>query len=280
MTLVVVRADDETPADLTGQPLIPVEAKSAPADARTILDSALRDFDKAVSLQNHRSDEAKALYRSALAGFESLLTDGRKNGYLYYNIANTYMRLGDVGRAIANYRRAHQLIPGDPDVARNLAFARTLCELRVEPKPTTAILRTILFWHFEYSPAARTKVAIAAYALFWTVMLVMLFLKRRVPALVGTAVVLGIVAAAAGGSVLYESSGRAHDLEGVIVADEAVLRKGNGEAYDPQLDRPLPEGVEFQILETRAGGGGETWHHIELPDGNDGWLRADQIETF
>lgn len=245
---------------------------AAAADPRAVLELSLRQYDQAVALPNPKSAEAKALFHAALSGFESLVKSGRRNGHLYYNIGNTHMRLGEIGPSIANYLRAERLLPGDPDIRRNLAFARSLCELRIEPKATTAILQTLLLWHYETSPSTRSSVALGAYALFWAVLFVMLFMRRRIPALVAVCVVLGIVSAATGISVAVQSSPGWAERTGVVIAHEAVLRKGNGEAYEPQLDRALTEGVEFRILESRPSGSGETWHHVELADGKDGWL--------
>jgi len=53
------------------------------------------------------------------------------------------------------------------------------------------------------------------------------------------------------------------------------VRKGNGEGYAPQFEQPLHEGVEFTILEQRGG-----WMHIELTDGNSGWVRQREVELF
>ena len=63
--------------------------------------------------------------------------------------------------------------------------------------------------------------------------------------------------------------------EGVLVTDEVVVHKGNGEAYGPQFEQPLHEGVEFKVAELRAG-----WIHIELADGNQGWVREREVELF
>ena len=258
-------------------------ADAAALQARSpqdVLEAALRDYDRAVAMPQQRGDEAVTLYRSALDGFQSVADRGVRNGHLFYNIANTHMRLGDVGRAIVNYRRAERLAPSDNDIRRNLAHARSLREVRIDPPATTAILRSLLFWHYEVSPTARAAAAIGAYAGFWFLLFVMLVRKRRVPALVGFAVVLGISAAALGASVGWEMYTSDHEREGVIVARQAVLRKGNGEAYEPQINRPLPAGVEFRILESRESADGTLWRRIELPDGIDGWLRDDQIEAI
>ena len=57
---------------------------------------------------------------------------------------------------------------------------------------------------------------------------------------------------------------------GVIVAEEVVVRKGNGESYTPQLPQPLHAGTEFIVLEERG-----SWLAIQLDNGISGWIRRD-----
>ena len=64
-----------------------------------------------------------------------------------------------------------------------------------------------------------------------------------------------------------ELGGRA--LEGVVLADDVVVRKGNSEGFEPRFEQPLHEGVEFRVIEQRP-----DWLSIELPDGKTGWIRA------
>jgi SH3-like domain-containing protein len=64
-------------------------------------------------------------------------------------------------------------------------------------------------------------------------------------------------------------------VEGVLVANDVVVRKGNGEGYDPKFRQPLHEGVEFKVIERRGG-----WLRIELADGNQGWVRVREVELL
>jgi uncharacterized protein YgiM (DUF1202 family) len=52
------------------------------------------------------------------------------------------------------------------------------------------------------------------------------------------------------------------------VAEEVVVRKGNGESYTPQLPQPLHAGTEFIVLEERG-----SWLAIQLDNGISGWIR-------
>lgn len=247
---------------------------------RVILRNALSNFDEAVALQNHAGPRAQSLYRAAQSDFEALIRDGIVNGRLNYNLANTHMRLGQIGKAIINYRRAQQLSPGDLNIKRNLAFARSLCQVQIPPTAAGAVAETIFFWHFETSPFARTRVALAAYSLCWILLCIRLFSRRGKSVWGWSALSAAVLALGAGASVTWDMTASRYRTEGVIIAQETLLRKGNGEAYPPQLDRPLTEGVEFTVREARTDADENVWYYVELRDGKDGWLRADLTEVL
>jgi hypothetical protein len=85
-------------------------------------------------------DRANQLYQQtkfseARDAYESILHSGLVSGELYYNLANTYYKLGNLGMAILNYERAHRLMPNDDDVNHNLQLANLLITDRIEPTP-------------------------------------------------------------------------------------------------------------------------------------------------
>lgn len=246
------------------------------SDPAGVLHDALADFDAAVALKDHASPAAQRLYRQSASGFQALVDSGIRNGRLYYNLANAQLRLGEIGHAIVNYRRALRLMPGDANIRRNLGFARELCETQIPQMTTSAILETVFYWHFQTSNAGRMQFGLAAYVVFWILMMAGLFVRRRMPALLWTTRLVGAFALVLAVSVTWERLAATHRNEGALIADHVVLRKGNGANYDPQLETPLSEGVEFRLLETREDLDGHTWYYIELSDGTDGWLRGDQ----
>jgi tetratricopeptide (TPR) repeat protein len=63
-------------------------------------------------------------YAEAATAYEQILAQGIESGAVQYNLGNAYLKAGDVGRAVLAYERARRLIPGDPDLAANLGFAR------------------------------------------------------------------------------------------------------------------------------------------------------------
>jgi tetratricopeptide (TPR) repeat protein len=238
-----------------------------------LLDEAQRAFDRGVELRQASPAEAASSFRQAADKFQLIVDSGLRNGRLYYNLANACLESGRLGRAIANYRRAARLLPGDGRVEHNLNYARSLRRDQIEAAGQQAFLHTLFFWHYGTSPRLRYVPAVALYVLFWLLMIARTFVRRwrwryvLVPVLV-VWVVLGC-------SVAVEAYQRSTSLAGVLVADEVVVRKGNGEGFEPQFKQALHEGLEFAVLERR-----HDWLLIELPDGKTGWVRADQAELI
>jgi len=258
----------------------PLSTDDSPPAREAVLRQALADFDAAVAMKGRDAAEAERLYRQALAGFESLLQSGLRNGGLYYNLANTYLRLGEVGRAVVNYRRALRWMPGDERARANLETARRMCRVRIPPPATSEAVATLFFWHVGTSLAARVQAGLAAYALFWLIMLARLPAGRRAPWLKWPALAAGLLALVLAASVAWDLTARQYRIEGVVVAESTELRKGNGDYYEPQLEQPLSAGVEFRLLESRPDVDGAQWYFVELPDGKKGWLRADAADII
>lgn len=66
--------------------------------------------------ENGRYAEAAGLYLN-------LIRSGYESGNLYFNLGNTYFKLGRRGLAVLYYEKAKRLIPHDADLKANLAYA-------------------------------------------------------------------------------------------------------------------------------------------------------------
>src|SRR5688500_8636546 len=66
----------------------------------------------------------KGDYAGAAAGYQSVVQSGKASAEVYFNLGNAHFKNGQIGKAIASYRRAQELTPRDPDIRANLNFAR------------------------------------------------------------------------------------------------------------------------------------------------------------
>lgn len=253
----------------------PLSAQSASfsGDPRSFLERALSDFDEGVALSDSAPDKAADRLRAAAEGFESVARSGGAGGALYYNLGNAYLRLGRLGMAIANYRRAERLIPGDGNLESNLAYARGHRRNQIEAAGSKTVLRTLFFWHYRLPLRTRFLIAATLYVAFWLVLIVRPYLRQVGLGLAAAVLAVGWITFGASAGVSWGLESR--ERQGVITADEVVVRKGNGENYDPEFKQLFYDGVEFTVRERRG-----DWLKIELPDGGKGWIRAEQAELL
>lgn len=230
------------------------------------LEQANRAFEQALASPTPQA--AQGYYQQVIAGYEQLIAAGIHNARLYDNLGNAYFRLNDLGRAILYYRRGLRLEPGNRQIQANLSYARSQRVDQIDVSSQRSLLQQLFFWHNELSVQTQWILALTGYCLVWSWAFAHLFWRR-------TALLWGVAGAAFlclvfAGSTLLTHYHNTTSRAGVIVAEEVVMRKGNGESYTPQLPQPLHAGTEFVGLEARG-----SWLAIQLDNGISGWIRRD-----
>jgi len=223
-------------------------------------------FRKALELDRRDPALAKDYYSRAIMHFEYLVNEGKvRNGKLFYNIGNAYFRLGDLGRAILNYKRAELYIPNDPNLKQNLEYARSRRADRIERSQKEKVYKTLFFLHYDLPSKVKMLVFAVSFGLIWLAAVVRLFVP--VSGLKVMIIIFSIVAAIFFASLVVEDVNLSRRPQGVILVDEVVARKGDAETYQPAFKEPLHSGTEFFLLETREG-----WLHIQLDNGATCWI--------
>ena len=70
-------------------------------------------------LQKANTEYSKADYLQAIQTYSSIIETSGYSANILYNLANSYAQIGQTGKAIALYHRAHNLEPSDPDILGN-----------------------------------------------------------------------------------------------------------------------------------------------------------------
>ncbi len=225
-------------------------------------------FYKANSLYEQRE------YEKASQEYAKILDIDAESGPLYFNIGNTFFKMGKTGHAILAYKKAQRLMPGDSDLKSNLAYAESLTEdSALQALPQNRMAWLFKFPFREYSLNTVSIILIALY-----LMLIAMFLmgiintvfKRRMtilfyPVLIGFLLTLGAFSFR-----YYDEEILSH---GVVVAKEAECK------YEP-IDKSnnyftLKEGQEVLVLKTRNG-----WRRIRRLDGKLAWVKSDAVEEI
>jgi hypothetical protein len=243
------------------------------------LSAAQAAYDRGMELQASDPDAALAQFRQARDGFQAVVDAGAENGPLLYNLGNAQLQTGETGAAIGSYLRAQRFTPGDGRLQANLAHARSLVKDRLDLGSGLLLEDVARWWHL-LSQRSRLTLAVSLWLVAWGVVVTMLLadparlpttLRRMGVPAAWCCGVLGVVLLA---TVVVDANASVWRPVGVTVADQVVVRKGNGDGFSPAFAEPLSQGVEFRVLEERPG-----WLHIRLSNGKTGWIKSVTAST-
>jgi tetratricopeptide (TPR) repeat protein len=211
-------------------------------------------------------------YTAAAKEYEELQQSGLASGNLYFNLANAYFKAGQKGKAILNYERARRLIPGDPDLSANLAYAQSL---------TGADACSPALWQVVVFPLSHR---VATHRLVWatsgmyTLLLLVLAGYRLWPArprslvyaATGLAVLVLITSTSLAQQVLTDDW---QPRAVVISSGEAPTRFEPAE--NGTVHFVLKEGSLVRVVETR-----DNWIEVARCDGRRGWIEKSAVEEL
>ena len=215
-------------------------------------------------------------FEGALASYLRLVEAGFESGEVYYNIGNTYFKLGDVAPSILYYERARRLLPGDEDVQANLDLARSLTVDEIEPLPRFWLFSAVEWW-VGLLPRTFLIAVVAASYLVGTGVVLLLVLKRG-----AQVAVWGRRIASASGVVflILGLNLAVRELE-LGQAQEAVVLQPQVDVLSAPLDDEtltiftVHEGTKVRI--DRLSG---EWAEVALEDGRVGWVPVGVLETI
>ena len=211
----------------------------------------------------------KGDYAAAAEHFGAIAEAGVRNGELYYNLGNTYLKMGELGRARLWYERAARLLPRDPD----LNFNRDYAASRVKDAGEEAhggISKVLFFWYFLLDARTLRWMALGANALFWILLAIRRIIGRRWLSVgTGSLAVLALVLLVSVG-VHY---GQERFLRyGVVIPEQISVRSGLTEKSTELF--VLHAGTRVRIDAQRPEG-----FRIRFSDGKIGWVRQGDLEA-
>lgn len=203
---------------------------------------------------------ARPQFIEAAKGYDAEWQAGDHSPALATNRSRAHALAGDLPGAILAARSGLKETPYDVDLTAQLERLRNSVVYPADTHPERASgLRTRLSpWDLFAAAAAGVLAVVVGVARLFTTRD-----RWAIPAMIGGGVLLALVAAA--GWQLHREA--AAEPEVLVVFRPTVLRKGNGDTYDPRLDAPLPRGAEVAVRLRRGG-----WVQVELPGGVVGWL--------
>lgn len=207
-------------------------------------------------------------YELAIGLLRRLAESGFDGGHLHFNLGNAYLRNGELGHAVASYRRAAIRLPRDEDVRANLAFSRKSTKDALSPPEPSAFLSTLFFWHYGLSLSELQMVVLSLNLLFWSVWAIRLF-QQDSEVLRWIFILLLVLLVATAGSLFVHNF---FPLQVAVVVPQEIEART---APDPDsvVRFKLHAGTEVKVKDRRTG-----WLRIVLPDGQQGWVEEQWTE--
>jgi hypothetical protein len=245
----------------------------AAADWDRVLDGANAEFERGVQARNDEAAARQHFYQAAIAygqlTGQGLFGFGQTPG-LRRMEGTSWLLAGDVPRAIHFYHEGLRLNPDDEQLLRALEYARSrvlfaspeeraaLTPPREEFRGVRLLLRRWGIWLI-----AVTNVLAWAALARWV--------ATRRPLMMASFALLFILTVVIVVVSMVDHQ-RRHDTESTqieVLFRAEVLRRGDGRAFLPRREAPLPAGTEVRKIEMRG-----EWVQVELADGTAGWLPA------
>lgn len=229
---------------------------------------AQKTFEQALE----KTGEEKQLEMLKAAGIFQRIVEKNdvENGYLYYNIGNSYFEAGLKGKALLFYEKAQRFIPRYKDLKYNMEQVKSELKLPVPPKKWYDTLKeSLFFWHYLLGYSGKQILFFSVFSFFWVTLLVGFFIKHLfVRALIILSLLGGILTGASYGAGYYNNFIK---VRGIVIERSAETRKGPGYSYEKFYEQNLPEGTAFEVLEEVG-----EWIKVEVGAGDQFWISKDE----
>ena len=228
-----------------------------------------------VVFENANTAYNNAKYEKAVSLYKEILDQGEHSAALYYNLANCYYRLNNVGESVFYYEKAQLLNPNDQDIKVNAAFAQNMAIDAVELLPQTQLthMKNSFFNSFSTEGWAILAVILAwLFALF-----IGLYLWNKAPFLKRTFFILAILSSlllVSSISISFmKSSTEESTIYGILFSEKIdVWAEPNSRSEVLFL---LHEGTKVQLLDAL-----QEWQKIKIANGSEGWIKGGNIRSL
>lgn len=229
----------------------------------------------AITKANADAEFSKGNYQQAVADYEELLKKG-ESAELYFNLGNSYYRLGNITQSVIAYERAQRLAPADRDITYNLEFVRSKTIDNIVPVDEMFFISW--YWSLVNSCGVDGWARMAVVSFVLALVMALQFLLGRSEWMRKT----GFYAAMLLAFVFVMSNLFAwHQKQAFERRDKAVVVTPTINVKSTPSDTGtdafvIHEGTSVTITDSTM----KDWFSITLANGKEGWLKRSQVEVI
>lgn len=210
---------------------------------------------------------AKGKFADAASAYEKILQSGASSANLLFNDGNAEFKSGNLGKAIAAFRRAEMLAPRDSEIRANLNFVRNQVQ--------DATVRESR-WQNWLGNFSLNEWTMFAAILFWLTFILLATkqirpaLAPKIRGLTNALILLTILCVCIFG---IEVENHFSNSTAIVISPQTQVRSGPFD--DAQNSFAVRDGAELSVLDRH-----DDWVQIADGAGKSGWLNKSQIEIL
>ncbi|NRA63504.1 MAG: hypothetical protein HRU19_03425 [Pseudobacteriovorax sp.] len=208
---------------------------------------------------------------TAVSVYQDLFDSGHKNGYLLFNLGNSYYKQQSLGKALAAYQSAKVLIPRDVNLEKNIAIISN--ELSLNEELTPFRLEKKLSMADWLSPRETAHLATFLWVAACLLILVYKLLLPTRTVLFYAGLCLSSLSIYLAGWLAANEWRNVHHFAAVDTTEAPVL--GSPSRENAVVLFNVKEGQPLSIVRKEG-----AWYEIELHTGKRGWLSEDEVAHF
>jgi len=210
-------------------------------------------------------------YQEAEEIFENLLQEELNNPYLFYDLGNTFFQQGQLGKAIRYYEKAYQSLPRFSDLKLNLNLSRGKLVDKIEISFWEYLYGTFYFWVKWVSHNELQILLVIISLVFWGDLIFLFSKKRSFWKIRHVLFVLFYIYLLIGHSISSELREKPY---GTVLPVEMQVRASYLDTEKTLF--LLHEGTKVRLIDEQNFGE-DRWLRIALPQGQKGWVKAEEI---
>lgn len=214
-------------------------------------------------------------FTTAIQIYEMILRTG-EYADIYYNLGNSYYKIGDIAKAILNYERALILKPANKDIRSNLEIARAKTVDKVTDVPELFFITWLKSITNSMGIQSWAIIAISFFLLF-IVSIYFFFFSTKIVArktFFILALFFLVFCVIANISAAFQRRVRLNRMNAIIISPSVTIRSTPNDNGTSLFI--LHEGRKVFIKDDSM----KDWKEIQLEDGNVGWVKKNDLEVI
>ncbi len=217
----------------------------------------------------------ESAYDSAAVVYESIINKGYSSATLYYNLGNTYYKLGNYPLAIFYYEKSLKLDPQNDDTKHNIEIAKAFISDKIENVPVFFVKTWIKNISDTFSIGTWSIITLIVFGLLLICLFFYFTTRTRIikKSMFFTSLIFIILTISSFSISTKKYNYLKSHNEGIIIIPTITVKSSpSSTSVDLFV---LHEGSKVKILDST-----DNWDKIKIANGSIGWLPSSTIIRY